>query len=164
MKTSVKSRFVSKRRFSIAVTITAHLIIAAPALAQTFPGIGSKADWLKANGLYAEGNQLVERKKLAEAIEKYRAAIATYPSEYHYHYNLGLTLKKSGDLKGAAEALRKATQLNPHDWRAWKILGNCLYKSGELHDAKTAFSTALQCNPPASEVRELRAGVAACGN
>jgi len=126
-----------------------------------FPGVGSKSEWLKANGFYAEGNIAKEGRDYDKAIAKYREAIAIYGADFHYHYNLALALKLSGQTEIAAQSFRKATQLNPRDWKSWKGLGNCLYKLADYKGAAHAFRVALSCGAPASESGELRKGVAA---
>lgn len=145
-----------------AVLLTLAVIGTAACAQGTFPGTGSKGEWLKANGFFAEGNHFMHLKKYAEAATKYEQAIAIYPSDYHYHFNLALALKRKGEAKAASEAFRKALDLDSHDWRCWKGLGNCLYKLGDLHGAGDAFEHAIQSNPPAKEVAELNAGIAAC--
>lgn len=126
-----------------------------------FPGTGSKQVWLKANGLYDEGNRLLDGKKYAESIAKYQAAIALYPFDVHYHYNLGLALKKKGDYKAAATSFKQALAINKSDWKIWKGLGNSLYKDGQYADAIEAFKGALACNPPAREIADIKNGIAA---
>jgi tetratricopeptide (TPR) repeat protein len=126
-----------------------------------FPGHGSKAEWTKANGFYDEGNQLLQAKKYAEAANKYQQAVSLYGSDYHYHYNLGLALKNTGDLPGAIKALRDSLALNSRDWRAWKLLGNCLYKTNDFAGAKDAFQHGIAGGAPAKEAAEMRKGIGA---
>jgi tetratricopeptide (TPR) repeat protein len=127
-----------------------------------FPGTGSKADWLKANGFFAEGNQLREGKKYADAVAKYNEAIAVYGSDSHYFYNLGMAQKQMGQVEPAVQSFRKALGLNGRDWKCWKVLGNCLYKMGDLSGARQAFQKAIQNGAPPRESAELHKGIAAC--
>jgi tetratricopeptide (TPR) repeat protein len=127
----------------------------------TFPGQGCKSDWLKANGLFAEGNQQLQAKKYAAAESKYQQAITIYPHDYHYYLNLGLSQKKQGQLAAAAESFKRGTALNACDWRLWKGLGNCLYQTGQMKAAEEAFREALKSSP-VGERAELTQGIAAC--
>ena len=138
-------------------------INASPALAQgQFPGTGSRADWLKANGFFAEGNHLLQAKKYASAIEKYKEAIAIYPADHHYFLNLGLAQKKQGDLAAAEDSLRRGTQVNSSDWRLWQALGNCLYQTGQYKEALDALQHSLRAGAPRQAVSEIKQGMAAC--
>lgn len=128
----------------------------------TFPGTGAKDQWLKANGFFAQGNQLTQAKKFNDAVTKYQQAIATYPDDYHYHFNLGLAQKKSGDLKGAVESFKQSLTLKRDEWKSWKALGNTLYALGRYAEAKDAFKNALAANPPANQVSELQKGFSFC--
>ncbi len=150
-------------RILVSVAAVALLLACLPAIAQqgAFPGQGSKEVWLKANGLYDEGNKLYEVKKYAESIAKYQSAVALYPFDAHYYYNLGLALKKNGDFKAAADAFRKSLALNKSDWRSWKGLANALYKDGQYFQSADAFKSALKANPPSKELPDIKNGLAA---
>ena len=84
-------------RIALSFALSACCTFAPVAAQGSFPGTGSKADWMKANGFHAEGNLLMEKKKYAEAAVKYQQAIDIYPSDHNYQFNLGLALKKKGD-------------------------------------------------------------------
>jgi tetratricopeptide (TPR) repeat protein len=149
--------------FKRAACLLCLWLVSVPVLCQApgFPGAGSKADWLKANGCFAEGNQLMETRKYAEAIGKYRAAIAIYDLDWHYYYNLGLASKKSGAYKAAVEAFGKSLSLSQSNWKAWKGLANSLYKLGRYAEAREAFVGALACQPPPAEVADIKKALAA---
>jgi tetratricopeptide (TPR) repeat protein len=154
------------RRYLL-ISIAALLLTvehSAPAWTQgMFPGQGSKSDWLRANGFFAEGNQHLQTKKYAVAESKFKQAITIYPGDYHYYLNLGLAQKKQGELADAAESFKKGTALNACDWRLWKGLANCLYQSGDMKAAEQAFRQALNSSPPERGRAELTQGIAACG-
>jgi tetratricopeptide (TPR) repeat protein len=150
------------RQIVVSGLLTVSLCTSVCAFAQgVFPGAGSRTEWLKANGFYDEGNQLLQAKKFSEAAGKYQHAIGLYASDYHYHYNLALALKHTGDLTGAIKALRDSLSLNSRDWRAWKLLGNCLYKTNDFTAAKDAFQHAIAAGAPPKDGAELRKGIAA---
>ena len=131
-----------------------------PTMPKSAAAVDQKGLWLKANGFFAEGNRFAQQKKYAEAIAKFQQAIATYPSEAHYHFNLALAYKHKGELQQAADEFKKTTELRHTDWRAWKGLANTYYKLSRFGEAREAFEQALQNNPPQNEVGELKAGMA----
>lgn len=132
--------------------------------AKAAPLAEHKADWLKANGYFAEGNRLAQIKKYSEAVAKFQLAIGTYPAEPHYHYNLALAYKHKGELQLAADEFKKTIELRHNDWRAWKGLANTYLKLARFADAQDAFENALQNNPPQNEIAELKAGKAFCAS
>lgn len=155
---------MTKEFLTIAIILTLGIT---PAQAQTpakdsFPGVGDKTAWLKANSFFAEGNHLMSAKRWDAAIAKYQEAIASYPADAHYHYNLGFALKRKGDLPAAVEALKRSVEVDAKDWKSWKLLGNCYYALGSLPEAKQAFEKTLLCSLPPKEVAQLKAGIAAC--
>lgn len=135
------------------------LLLAAPAFGQA---PAEKDTWMKANGCYDAGNFLFKQKKYKEAEGKYREAIALYPGDWHYHYNLALALKHAGKGSEAVTEFRKTLELNEKDWRSWKALGNTYYRLAQFADAKAAFESAIKYGAPAGDVAEMRKGIAAC--
>lgn len=147
----------------VTVAMGFWVVCIVPVLAQgVFPGVGDKNAWLKANGFFAEGNQLMHGNKLTDAIAKYKQAIDLYPSEFQYHYNLALALKKNNDSAGAIVEFKQAIALNRASWKAWKGLANTYFKAGQFADARVAFQQALASNPPAKEIPEIKKGVSFC--
>jgi tetratricopeptide (TPR) repeat protein len=121
-----------------------------------------KATWLKANGAFDTGNFLLKSKKYKEAVARYKEAIELWPNDWHYHYNLALALKHSGNGAEAVTAFRKSLELNEKDWKCWKALGNTYWRMGQYTDASGAFENSLKHGAPPNEQGELRAGIAAC--
>lgn len=142
-------------KFSIFASLIFLCIL--PAVAQT-----DKTAWMKANGFYDAANFLFKQKKYKEAEEKYREAIATYPADWHYHYNLALALKHAGKGSEAVTEFRKSLEINASDWRSWKALGNTYYRLRQFPEAKDAFENAIKYGAPAADVAEMRKGIAAC--
>lgn len=131
------------------------------ATAQAPQSAADRALWMKANGAYDSGNQLMGRKRYKEAIAKYKEAIAVWPGDWNYHYNLALALKHSGNGPEAVTAFRKVLELNSTNWKCWKALGNTQWRLGQFADAKASFENALKY-APVREVPELKSGIAAC--
>lgn len=146
----------------VCAVLIAVVLLGAPARAQSPSTPEEKAVWMKANGSFDAGNFLLKSKKYKDAAAKYREAIAVYPQDWHYHYNLALALKHSGNGAEAVTEFRKSLELNEKDWKCWKALGNTYWRLGQKADAKNAFENALKYGAPAHEASELQAGIAAC--
>ena len=69
------------------------------------------------------------------AVENYRRAIEIDPNYSMAHNNLGIALKKTGDLKGAVENYRRAIEIDPKNKDAYHnlfILMETKGSAGEL--------------------------------
>jgi tetratricopeptide (TPR) repeat protein len=64
-------------------------------------------------GWLALGNAQARIEEWAAAAESYRTALTREPGWVDAHFNLGLVLRRSGDLRAAARALRTAWSLDP---------------------------------------------------
>jgi Flp pilus assembly protein TadD len=64
-----------------------------------------------ASVLSADGAALARGGDHIEAVKRYREAIGFDPTEWHLHYNLGLSLLAQGDAAGAVTALEQAREL-----------------------------------------------------
>ena len=64
-----------------------------------------------------------------------------------YHYNLGLTCEKEGQLGDAVDAYQRALQLKPNYVEAQSNLGNVYREQGNLDDAISAFERAIKIKP-----------------
>jgi Flp pilus assembly protein TadD len=143
MLTVKKTGFVpASREIHIGVagdeTVKISLVSAAAAAAKSY----SAADraFLAANKLYAE-------QKYAEAAASYTEAIGLDPSNWAYHFNLGLALKKAGQPEQALAAFRKAVELNPESYSANKEAGEALAKAGQFAEAKPFYEKASALSP-----------------
>jgi tetratricopeptide (TPR) repeat protein len=70
------------------------------------------------------------RRNSREALANFSKALEGDPGDPDYHFNVGYTLFKSGDLSGAAERFRAVLDRHPEDTEALTMLGRCLAKSG----------------------------------
>ncbi|MFO0689378.1 MAG: tetratricopeptide repeat protein [Myxococcota bacterium] len=99
-----------------------------------------------ARTLYKEGFGLFAKGQLAEAIARYRAAIAADPGLAIAWNGLSLALAKQGDLDAAIDAAEKLVSLEPDDPLSHTNLSRILMQKGlipEAEDAK-ARATSLQ--------------------
>lgn len=125
----------------------------------TFPGIGDRQQWLKANEYYNEGNDMRHAGRYAESISKYNLAISIYPFDNAYFSNLALAYKKSGDYKSAEANYRRAIKLESKVWNSWGGLGDVLKHLGKFAEAKSAYLQALKFQVPADVKVELEKSV-----
>jgi Flp pilus assembly protein TadD len=82
-----------------------------------------------------------------ELIEFLRKALELNPNYPDFHNNLGVALKKQGDLAAAITSYNTALQLKPNYPEAHNNLGNALKEQGDLTAAITSYNTALQLKP-----------------
>jgi Flp pilus assembly protein TadD len=69
------------------------------------------------------------------------------PGKVRPHDNLGVALRRRGDLEGAIAEYRTALRLNPNHVSTHDNLGVALYTTGDLEGAIAEFRTALRLNP-----------------
>ncbi len=75
------------------------------------------------------------------------------PQNARARVNLGLALKKKGDLDGAARSYRHALEINPNHSRAHRNLGLVLRDQGHLEEAIAEFESALRLDPDYTEAQ-----------
>ena len=93
--------------------------------------------------IIAEAAALHQQGNLAEAIERYRAALAQRPDFVVAHYNLGSALKALGDIEGAAASFREAATRKPDFVAAHFNLANTLRDLRRPDEAIAAYRRAL---------------------
>ncbi len=96
---------------------------------------------------YALGDALQERKKPAEAVSFYRAALVTRPAVATVHHELALALWRVGQVDEAMRAQRKVVELVPMLPIAHSQLGICFQAKGQLDEAMAAYRHALDLDP-----------------
>jgi len=107
-------------------------------------------DWDEAEQRVERARELFEQRRLREAAEELRAAIAINPSNAGWLFNLGLTLDELGRYDEAADAFRDAMEIEPDDVAARNHLGVDLCRTGRLHEALVEFEQ-IQATAPAFE-------------
>jgi tetratricopeptide (TPR) repeat protein len=80
-----------------------------------------------------------------------RATIAQNPAAWLAHYNLAVSLGRSGRLPEAISEYRATLKLKPDHWAAHSNLASALLKAGEPTEAIAEYQTALRINPNFAE-------------
>jgi len=101
----------------------------------------------KAMQLIDEGNVCEEEGRIADARQRYEAAIRLAPHLARAHLNLGNIRMLIGDLEGAKDAYTDALALNPDYAAAHYNLGNAYARSGRGETAVAAYHKALALKP-----------------
>jgi tetratricopeptide (TPR) repeat protein len=100
---------------------------------------------------FALGEALRERKP-AEAVGFYRAALATRPTVATVHLEVGMALRRQGQLDEAMAEFRRAIELDSKWSPDHYMLGRCWEARGRLDEAMAEFRRAIELDP-----REARA-------
>jgi tetratricopeptide (TPR) repeat protein len=97
---------------------------------------------------------LRQQKKLAEAEQVFRNAIALKPDLVIFHYDLGTTLSEHGRHSEAEAAYRKAIELKPDLALAYFSLGVALMEQARFHEAAAPLQKAAELLPAGDPRRE----------
>ena len=92
--------------------------------------------------------------RFGDFIELLNKARQLNPKDPDIHNNLGVALKKQGDLDAAIDSYKSALQLNPNYTDAHFNLGNALQEQGDLTAAIDSYNSALQLNPNHPEANQ----------
>ncbi len=98
----------------------------------------SSANWLE------RGSHLLEADRPTDAIEAYRCALMSEPTNPEAHFHLAEALYRSGNLAGAFERFHIAVELDSNYLEAWPQLGCVAAELGQTQSALDAFDIALQ--------------------
>ena len=120
---------------------------------------------------YAEGQTLLNAKKLAEAADKFEAAVAADPGYASAWYSLAVARRRMSQCTGAIAAYRRYAALEPDKSEPYYGLGLCLRETGDRPGAIEALKhyVAIEKQPASqrwvenarSILTELGAGAAA---
>ncbi|MBI3001990.1 MAG: tetratricopeptide repeat protein [Deltaproteobacteria bacterium] len=83
----------------------------------------------------------------AAAVEEYRHVIALVPDSAEAHNNLGVALKKKGDLDAALKAFGRALALRQDYGEAWSNRGWVFAEQRRWREARGDFERGLKLNP-----------------
>lgn len=109
-----------------------------------FPGKGDKSAWERANVLAREGIVLGRTpNQLDAAIQKVKAAIALYPFDSTYYYNLGNYYSDKKAFNEAVEQYSKAVSLEPQDVDSLFNLGLAYRGLKDNQKAEQSYRRAL---------------------
>jgi tetratricopeptide (TPR) repeat protein len=109
------------------------------------------------------GSALQSEGRLAEAIDRYKKAIAIKPDYVPAYSNLGAALLSRGDVAGAIAAYQHALEIDPNFADAHFNLGNALLHEGDVARAIGHFRSALKSSPDSVDAR-TNLGVALADN
>src|SRR4051812_1320199 len=104
-------------------------------------------DWNDAERRVERAQELYEQRKLAEAVEELRAAIAINPYNSGWFFNLGLTLDEMNRAEEAIDAYRQALEIDPHDLQTMNRLGMDQHRVGKLKSALQTFQKIEHIDP-----------------
>ena len=85
--------------------------------------------------------------RLDELIQLLRKSLELEPNNSDTHNNLGVALKKNGDLTAAIAYYKSALRLKPNFPEAHNNLGIALQEHGDLNAAIASYNLALQLKP-----------------
>ena len=109
------------------------------------------------------GSALQSEGRLADAIDRYKKAIAIKPDYVPAYSNLGAALLSSGDVTGAIAAYQHALEVDPNFADAHFNMGNALLHEGDAARAIGHFRSALKSSPDSVDAR-TNLGVALADN
>ena len=97
--------------------------------------------------LYDEALDLLREKKSAEAYQKLKAAIESFPNYYMALEVLGLEYVNAKHYEAAEILLRKAVEVNPKSYKGWYGIAVALQSVDRDSDALKAAKSALDLYP-----------------
>ena len=98
-------------------------------------------------GEYSWGLALDQQGKVAEAIDRYQAALRLNPRYADAHNSVGAALAKQGKVAEAIEHYQTALRLTPNLAEAHGNLGAALVQQGKLAEAIDHYRRAVQITP-----------------
>ena len=109
---------------------------------------------LSAEGRFRRGTRYLSKGRFKKAEVEYRKAILIDPNHYFAHCNLGVALKKKGDLDGAITSYKRAISIDPNHSSAHYNLGAVLAEKGDLDGSITSLKQSISIDPNNVEARE----------
>lgn len=105
-------------------------------------------DWLALNSL---AHALMGQRRVDEAIERLRQALAARPQFVHAHFNLGAALMETSRHAEAIESFRAALAIDANFARAYSGLGHAWLTLGRSQEGLAALRRALALDPSLAE-------------
>jgi Tfp pilus assembly protein PilF len=119
-------------------------------LSKTKLSTTTKADKLSAENLTSQGWKLWGQRKLAEAEEKFKEAIAKNPAAENAYQGLGWAQLNQGKKLNAKDSFEKCVKLNPKNSAALNGLGWIAYGRGDMDKAISWWEKAVKAQPGAT--------------
>ena len=92
-----------------------------------------------------------ETGRIDESLEPNRMSVQLAPNDAQAHYNLGITLKKLGELSKAEACYKQAIALKQDHAEAFYNLGIVLKELGRLDEAASSYQRAIVLKPSHAE-------------
>lgn len=118
--------------------LLAFAFCCAGASARTTPAQGQQqqqsrgASEAEAERLLKAGNRLMDERRYADALAKYREALALLPDNLSLLYNASTAAALARDFKTVAEVAQKSLRLDPGDWQSLSKLIQAYQALGDL--------------------------------
>ncbi|MBX9569741.1 MAG: tetratricopeptide repeat protein [Candidatus Obscuribacterales bacterium] len=151
---------LSRLAFKTAMFCLISLASCQIALADDFPGVGSRSGWSEALPHYNVANKYMARGLYEQAAQHLEQAIGFYDKDPDFFVNYGVALRKLENYTGAEQAFKQAIALRENDWEAWSNLANAYLKQNRLQDTINCFNKAMKYNPPAAEKEAMLKDIA----
>ncbi len=120
----------------------------------------SVADVVPLNEVFNNLGAAQSRRNLPEGRANFQKALEGDESDPAYHFNVGYSLWKQGNLEPAAVRFRAVLERNPDDAEAKSLLARCEKKSGpRVGDTKTEGLERLKANYEESAWWQLKAAL-----
>jgi tetratricopeptide (TPR) repeat protein len=129
-----------RRLLILTLTVSALLAPSTSAAAQDKSTQLSDQDIARVEKAFEAANALMEQHKYAEALVRYKEALALAPGEPAILFNGGLAAYQSGDFTTAADLWQRLKKTDPSDWRLRAKLIQAYQALGKLpeRDAERA--------------------------
>jgi tetratricopeptide (TPR) repeat protein len=114
----------------------------------------AKPDTATAEQFKNEGNEYLKKRQFKEAIESYKNAIKSDPTNPIYPANMGAAYMQLGDFESAEKCCKKAVELDPKYSKAHGRLGQIYQRLGKSSDAIKHFELGLELDPTNEEYRK----------
>ncbi len=130
----------------LAAALVASIVAQVPAVAGVkFPGQGSKKEWARATHVYDQAIAARQKNDTAEAVRLYEEAIAIYPYDGNFYYNLAIHYARDKkNYPKAEELIGKAVELSPEDYSFNWEKAAILIEQDKLFAAKTVLAGATK--------------------
>lgn len=116
------------------------------ALAETFPGKGSREKWNEAAKISLLGIEQANKSDLQSAQASFEKAISIYDQDPVFYFNLGYIHKRMNQFDKAEYFYKKALSMDPVYGNAWISLGWLYNAQGKTEDSLDAYKKASKCN------------------
>src|SRR5665213_490042 len=109
-----------------------------------------------AQALARRGRQLLQEKRLPEAMQSFQLATIVEPDKAECWTNYGVLLERNDALAEAIDALEHSLKLSPSQPDTWLVLGLTRAKLGEVEAAEAAYAKVLALDPKSAIAWQCR--------